>query len=51
MLCLVFPANYCYIHFKYVNGEWKNIFQKVKRPHTQLLMSFSSIENMVGYLF
>jgi len=40
-----------YSHFQYVIGKWRNIFQKSKRPQTYLLMVFSRIANMAGYIF
>jgi len=46
-----FQPNHSYIHFQYVVGWWKIIFQKSKRPQTHLLMSFNNIAIMAGYVF
>jgi len=37
---LVFLVRAIYIHFQYVIGQWKSIFQRSKRTLTKLLMSF-----------
>ncbi len=51
MISWCFQPNYCYIHFPYVIGWWKIIFQKSKTPQTHLLMSFNSIGIMGGYIW
>ena len=47
MFSCCFQPKFCCIHFKYAIAWWKIIFQKSKR---HLLVSFSSIKNMVGYI-
>jgi len=45
-LLVFFQWKNCDIFFWYVTGQWKNIFEKSKRPQIYLVMAFASIANM-----
>ena len=51
MILWCLQPNYCYIHFPYAVAWCKIIFQKSKRPQTDLLMGFNSIRIIVCYTF